>query len=57
MRDIENIYSKRIVYSFTTMGDSWRIMSFNEKFKITEKIELVFDSMVRDKQRCLTTLF
>lgn len=39
------------VYRFIIMGDSWRMISFDGKFTINEKIELLFDTMDEDKER------
>ncbi|RPB01533.1 hypothetical protein L873DRAFT_1803235 [Choiromyces venosus 120613-1] len=39
------------VYGFVTMVDSWRMISFDGTFKMSEKIELMFDSMDKDKER------
>ncbi|RPB01494.1 hypothetical protein L873DRAFT_1803199 [Choiromyces venosus 120613-1] len=39
------------VYGFVTMGDSWRMISFDGTFKMSEKIELMFDSMDKNVER------
>lgn len=54
MRDMRDSYGGGTVYGFITMGDSWRMISFNGEFKIAEKIELLFDSMAKDKNRWIT---
>lgn len=42
-----------MVYGFVTTGDSWRMLRCDGSFLITEKIEVVFDTMRREegKQR------
>ncbi|PUU82936.1 hypothetical protein B9Z19DRAFT_1061476 [Tuber borchii] len=51
MHDMRDWNGGGVVYGFITMGDSWRMISYDGNFKITEKIELVFDSMADDKER------
>jgi len=41
-----------IVYGFVTTGDSWRMLSYDgERLKVTDKIEVIFDTMVRNKEK------
>ncbi|PUU75358.1 hypothetical protein B9Z19DRAFT_1131492 [Tuber borchii] len=51
MKDMRDANGGGMVYGFITMGDSWRMVSFNGEFKMSEKIELLFDSLPRDKKR------
>jgi len=51
MKDMRDSNGGGIVYGFITNGDSWRMISFNGEFEISEKIELIFDSMAQDKNR------
>lgn len=38
-----------IVYGFVTTGGSWRVLSYDGcTFKVTDKIEVVFDTMARN---------
>ncbi|PUU82118.1 pyridoxal phosphate-dependent transferase [Tuber borchii] len=39
------------VYGFVTMGDDWRMVSYDGKFIMTEKIGLLFDTMAEDEPR------
>jgi len=51
MKDMRDCNGGGIVYGFITMGDSWRMISFDGDFKISEKIELLFDTMDECKER------
>ncbi|KAG0637267.1 hypothetical protein HOY80DRAFT_283078 [Tuber brumale] len=54
MKDMRDSNGGGIVYGFITMSDSWRMASFDGEFKISEKIELLFDTMAEmaeDKER------
>ena len=51
MRDSWDYNGGGTIYGFITMGDSWRMVSYDGKFTISEKIELIFDSMAIDKAR------
>ncbi|KAG0135879.1 pyridoxal phosphate-dependent transferase [Tuber indicum] len=39
------------VYGFITTGESWRMISFDGKFEVSEKIQLMFDTMDHDEKR------
>ncbi|KAG0135878.1 pyridoxal phosphate-dependent transferase [Tuber indicum] len=39
------------VYGFITMGESWRMISFDGKFAVSEKIQLMFDTMGKEEER------
>ena len=39
------------VYGFVTMGDHWRMISYDGKFKISEQVGLLFDSMGKNEER------
>ncbi|PUU78108.1 hypothetical protein B9Z19DRAFT_1193558 [Tuber borchii] len=51
MKDMRDQNGGGIVYGFITNGDSWRMISFDGKFTMSEKIELMFDTMDEDKGR------
>jgi len=51
MRDMQENNGGGTIYGFITTGDSWRMVSYDGTFKITEKMELLFDTMDEDKQR------
>jgi len=51
MKDMRYSNAGGIVYGFITNEDSWRIISFNGKFEISEKIQLIFDSVAQDQTR------
>ena len=41
-----------IVYGFITTGGSWRMLSYDgHTFKMTNNIEVVFDTMAEEKER------
>ncbi|RPA95674.1 hypothetical protein L873DRAFT_1294833 [Choiromyces venosus 120613-1] len=50
MKDMWDCNSGSTVYEFVTMGDSWRMISFDGKFKISVKMELLFDMMNEDEE-------
>ncbi|KAG0639565.1 pyridoxal phosphate-dependent transferase [Tuber brumale] len=45
LKDIRDLNGGGTVYGFVTMGDSWRMISFNGTFTLSNKIELLFDTM------------
>ncbi|RPA95766.1 hypothetical protein L873DRAFT_1812569 [Choiromyces venosus 120613-1] len=51
MKDMWDCNGGGTVYGFVTMGDSWRMISFDGTFKMSEKIELMFDSMGKNEER------
>ena len=51
MRDMQENNGGGTIYGFITTGDSWRMVSYDGGFRITEKMELLFDTMGEDKQR------
>ena len=51
MKDMRDQNGGGIMYGFITNGDSWRIISFDGEFKMSKKIELMFDTMDEDKER------
>jgi len=54
LRNMRDRNGGGMVYGFVTMGDSWRMISFDGNFTISEKIELLFDSMAKDKGRWMS---
>ncbi|KAG0643602.1 hypothetical protein HOY80DRAFT_1032270 [Tuber brumale] len=51
MKDMWDCNGGGTVYGFVTMGDSWRMISFDGAFKMSENIELLFDSMAKKEDR------
>jgi len=51
MKDMRGCNGGGIVYGFITMGDSWRTVSFDGEFKISEKMELLFDTVGKAMDR------
>ena len=57
MRDMRVNNGGGTVYGFITTGDGWRMVSYDGTFMITEKMELLFDTMDEDKQRWMEDYF
>ncbi|RPA94607.1 hypothetical protein L873DRAFT_1814160 [Choiromyces venosus 120613-1] len=51
LKDMRDCNGSGTVYGFVTMGTTWRMISFDGKFKMRERIELLFDTMVEDEER------
>ncbi|RPA91474.1 PLP-dependent transferase [Choiromyces venosus 120613-1] len=51
LKDMRDCNGGGTVYGFVTMGDSWRMISFDGEFKLSNKIELLFDSMGEDEEQ------
>ncbi|RPA93393.1 hypothetical protein L873DRAFT_1705418 [Choiromyces venosus 120613-1] len=51
MKDMRDCNGGGTVYGFVTMGDAWTMISFDGKFKISEKIQLLFDTMGNDEEK------
>ncbi|KAG0135870.1 hypothetical protein HOY82DRAFT_536516 [Tuber indicum] len=51
MKDMWDCNGGGTVYGFGTMGDSWRMISFDGSFKMCEKIELMFDCTGKIEER------
>ena len=45
------------VYGFVTTGDSWRMIRYDGAFRMTEKMDTLFDTMDEDKQRIIRFLW
>ncbi|KAG0637269.1 hypothetical protein HOY80DRAFT_1002797 [Tuber brumale] len=45
LKDMRDYNDSGIFYGFITQGDSWRMISFDGTFKLSKKIELMFDDM------------
>ncbi|KAI5839543.1 hypothetical protein DFP73DRAFT_561266 [Morchella snyderi] len=39
------------VYGFVTTGDTWRMLKYDGKFQMTNKMEVLFDTMDEDKEK------
>lgn len=39
------------VHSFVTTGETYRMLEYNEIFQMSEKMEILFDSMDDNKER------
>ncbi|KAF8423502.1 hypothetical protein BGX38DRAFT_1265941 [Terfezia claveryi] len=51
LKDMGDSIHGGIVYGFVTTGGSWRMLSYDGRtFKVTDKIEVVFDIMARNDQ-------
>ncbi|RPA91459.1 PLP-dependent transferase [Choiromyces venosus 120613-1] len=51
LKDMRDCNGGGTVYGFITIGDSWRMISFDGEFKLSNKIELLFDSMGEDEEQ------
>ena len=51
MKNMRDQNGGGIIYGFITNGDSWRMISFDRELKMSEKFELMFDTMGEDKER------
>jgi len=52
MKDMGDSNHGGVVYGFVTTGESWRMLSYDGAlFQVTEKIEAVFETMGRFKER------
>ncbi|KAG0640715.1 pyridoxal phosphate-dependent transferase [Tuber brumale] len=45
LKDMRDVNSGGTVYGFVTKGDSWRMTSFDGTFTVSNKIQLLFDTM------------
>ncbi|RPA90030.1 PLP-dependent transferase [Choiromyces venosus 120613-1] len=50
MKDMWDCNGGGTVYGFVTMGERWRMVSFDGTFKMSNKMELLFDSMDTDEE-------
>jgi hypothetical protein len=51
MKDMRDNNGEGTVYGFITTGDSWRMASYDGTFQMSEKMEILFDTMDDDKER------
>ena len=51
MKDMRDNNGGGTVYGFITTGDTWRMASYDGAFQITEKMEILFDTMGEGKER------
>jgi hypothetical protein len=51
MKDMKVRNGRGRVYSFVTTGESWRMLSYDEIFRMTDKMEVLFDTMGGAKER------
>ncbi|KAL0633576.1 hypothetical protein Q9L58_007536 [Maublancomyces gigas] len=51
LKDMRDNNGGGSVYGFITTGDSWRIVSYDGTFQMSEKMEILFDTMDDDKER------
>ncbi|KAF8420692.1 hypothetical protein EV426DRAFT_576270 [Tirmania nivea] len=51
LKDMRDNNCGDTVYGFITTGDSWRMISYNGFFEISEEMKVLFDTMDEDKQR------
>ncbi|CUS11656.1 unnamed protein product [Tuber aestivum] len=51
LKDMRDYNGRGTVYGFVTMGDSWRMISFDGEFTVSQKIELLFESMGAEGER------
>ncbi|KAG0636772.1 hypothetical protein HOY80DRAFT_976006 [Tuber brumale] len=51
MKDMRDNNGGGTVYGFITTGDSWRMVGYDGAFKITENMEILFDTVGEDKGR------
>ncbi|KAG0634330.1 hypothetical protein HOY80DRAFT_535786 [Tuber brumale] len=51
LKDMRDCNGGGTVYGFVIMGDSWRMISFDGEFKMSEKIELLFETMDEQEER------
>jgi len=51
LKDMRDCNGGGTVYGFITMGDSWRMVSFDGEFKLSQKIELLFETMDEEEER------
>ncbi|RPB24990.1 hypothetical protein L211DRAFT_784112 [Terfezia boudieri ATCC MYA-4762] len=58
MKDMSDSNHGGVVYGFVTTGDSWRMLRYDTSegsFLVTNKIEAVFDTMGREKERWMSS--
>lgn len=51
MKDMRDNNGGGTVFRFITTSDTWRMASYDGTFQITEKMEILFDTMEEDKER------
>jgi len=55
MKDVRDNNGGGRVYGFVTTGESWRMLGYDgTSFALTEKIEVLFEGMYRDKERWMS---
>ncbi|KAI5839545.1 hypothetical protein DFP73DRAFT_561270 [Morchella snyderi] len=50
LKDMRDNNGGGSVYGFITTGDSWRMVSYDGTFQMSEKMEVLFDTMDDDKR-------
>lgn len=51
MKDARDKNGGGEVYGFVTMGDTWRMLKHDGEFQMTNKIDVLFDTMSEEKER------
>ena len=58
LKDMGERNKGEIVYELVTTGGSWRMLSYDGRvFKVTDKIEVIFDTMVRNNEKWMKDFF
>lgn len=51
MKDMRDNNGGGTVYGFVTTGESWRMLSYDGAFQLTNKMNVLFDTMGKKKDR------
>lgn len=51
MKDAKDNNGGGEVYGFVTTGDTWRMLKYDREFQMTNKIDVLFDTMSEEKDR------
>lgn len=51
MKDARDNNGGGEVYGFVTTGDTWRMLKYDGEFQMTNKIDVLFDTMSEEKER------
>ncbi|RPA88901.1 hypothetical protein L873DRAFT_1634033, partial [Choiromyces venosus 120613-1] len=51
MKDMWDYNGGGTVYGFVTMGDDWRMISYDGKFQMSERVGLLFETMGQNEKR------